>query len=182
MIVEVKIQCDCGTRYKFDVEPLNGRMPQKVGCPHCGVDGTPAANALLRAKLQPAAAGPDRKDRFGPGLAGAAAAAAVAMLAWSFLIKATGHPLGFAAWGVGLLVGMGARGLGRDGSRRLGVAAGACAFIAILVGQLLAARIDAGDRKAGFSGGGVGWLTLVWLLMAVLSAFKLASSRTRVSG
>ena len=46
MTIEVKIHCDCGTRYKFDVEPLHGRMPQKVGCPQCGGDGTMAANSI----------------------------------------------------------------------------------------------------------------------------------------
>ena len=107
MNVEVKIQCDCGTRYKFDVEPLHKRMPQKVSCPHCGVDGTPAANAILREKLTRGAVAGTR-DRFGLGLAGAVSAAVMAMLAWFFLIKVTGYPLGFAAWGVGLLVGLGA--------------------------------------------------------------------------
>ena len=178
MNVEVKIQCDCGTRYKFEVEPLHGRMPQKVSCPHCGVDGTPAANAVLREKLNRGAAAGTR-DRFGLGLAGAMSAAVIAMLAWFFLIKMTGYPLGFAAWGVGLLVGLGARGLGREGSRRLGLAAGACAFVAILGGQMLAARSHGGTLKAGISEGGLGWLTLLWLVMAVLSAFKLAANRPR---
>jgi hypothetical protein len=166
--IEVKIQCDCGARYKFDVTPLHGRMPQKVSCPGCGVDGTPAANAFLREKL---GANPSQRGRLGLGVVGAAAAGVVAMLAWFFLIQVTGYQIGFAAWGVGLLVGLGARALGREGSRRLGLAAGACAFVAILGGQWLAA--------AGRTGGGFGWLTLVWLLMAVLSAFKLGASRAQ---
>ncbi len=45
---EVKIQCDCGQRYKFDVEPVNGRMPYAVNCPVCKVDGTAKANEVLR--------------------------------------------------------------------------------------------------------------------------------------
>ena len=176
MSIEVKIQCDCGTRYKFDVEPLNGRMPQNVACPRCGADGTPAANALLREKLNRPVLRPER-DRFGMGLVGALSAAVVAMLAWFFLIQLTGYPLGFAAWGVGLLVGLGARALGRERSRRLGLAAGVCACVAILGGQILAAHSQA--AKTAHPGGGIGWLTLVWLMMAVLSAFKLASSRAR---
>ena len=44
---ELKVQCDCGQRYKFDVEPVNGRMPFKVTCPVCGMDGTEKANGLL---------------------------------------------------------------------------------------------------------------------------------------
>lgn len=166
MNIEVKIQCDCGARYKFDVAPLNGRMPQKVSCPGCGMDGTPAANAILRGKQGNS---PARPGRFGLGVAGAAIAGVVAMLAWLFLIQVTGYQIGFAAWGVGLLVGLGARVLGREGSRRLGWAAGACALVAILGGLWLV--------KSGQTGGQFGWLTLVWLVLAVASAFKLGASR-----
>ena len=54
---ELKVECDCGQRYKFDVEPVNGRMPFTVSCPTCGVDGTSKANALLQqsAGVAPAA-------------------------------------------------------------------------------------------------------------------------------
>jgi hypothetical protein len=47
-MIELKVQCDCGQKYKFDVEPLNGRMPFTVACPICGADGTAKANALLQ--------------------------------------------------------------------------------------------------------------------------------------
>jgi hypothetical protein len=47
-MMEVKVQCDCGQKYKFDVEPVNGRMPFTVACPICGADGTDKANAILR--------------------------------------------------------------------------------------------------------------------------------------
>jgi hypothetical protein len=43
----VKIECDCGQRYAFDVEPIHGRMPAPVACPGCGADGTAKANAVL---------------------------------------------------------------------------------------------------------------------------------------
>jgi uncharacterized protein YxjI len=46
-MIELKLQCGCGTRYKFDVEPLDGRMPSAVSCPSCGADGTAAANEIL---------------------------------------------------------------------------------------------------------------------------------------
>jgi len=46
-MMEVKVQCDCGQKYKFDVEPVNGRMPFAVTCPICGADGTAKANAIL---------------------------------------------------------------------------------------------------------------------------------------
>jgi hypothetical protein len=44
----IKIQCSCGTRYSFEVEPVNGWMPVRVKCPGCGADGTDAANDILR--------------------------------------------------------------------------------------------------------------------------------------
>ena len=47
-MMELKVQCDCGQKYKFDVEPVNGRMPFAVTCPICGADGTGKANAILR--------------------------------------------------------------------------------------------------------------------------------------
>ena len=49
-MTEVKIQCPCGTRYVFDVEPMDGQMPSAVQCPECAADGTAAANQILRAK------------------------------------------------------------------------------------------------------------------------------------
>ena len=48
--MELKVVCQCGQKYKFDVEPVNGRMPFTVNCPVCNLDGTAAANALLNEK------------------------------------------------------------------------------------------------------------------------------------
>ena len=47
-MIEIKVPCGCGTSYKFDVEPVNGRMPSTVDCPSCGADGTGTANEILR--------------------------------------------------------------------------------------------------------------------------------------
>jgi hypothetical protein len=47
-MMELKVWCDCGQKYKFDVEPVNGRMPFEVNCPICGVSGTAKANDLLQ--------------------------------------------------------------------------------------------------------------------------------------
>src|SRR6266568_4055951 len=47
IMIPIKIQCGCGQRYAFDVEPVQGRMPYAVACPACGVDGTAAANELI---------------------------------------------------------------------------------------------------------------------------------------
>jgi hypothetical protein len=54
--MEVKVQCPCGTRYAFDIEPVYGRMPMRVNCPGCGADGTDFANEVIRQKLAAAAA------------------------------------------------------------------------------------------------------------------------------
>jgi hypothetical protein len=54
--MEVKVQCPCGTRYAFDVEPVYDRMPGRVNCPGCGADGTDFANEVIRQKLAAAAA------------------------------------------------------------------------------------------------------------------------------
>ncbi len=46
-MIPVKIQCGCGQRYVFDIEPVRGRMPGAVACPVCGSDGTSAANEAI---------------------------------------------------------------------------------------------------------------------------------------
>src|SRR5262245_22367543 len=48
----IKIQCGCGQKYAFDVEPIHGRMPHPVACPTCGADGTAAANQMLAENAQ----------------------------------------------------------------------------------------------------------------------------------
>jgi hypothetical protein len=50
-MVPVKIECECGQNYAFDVEPVNGRMPGGVACPACGADGTAAANEFISQQL-----------------------------------------------------------------------------------------------------------------------------------
>lgn len=58
--MQLKILCGCGTKYKFDVEPVNGRMPFRVQCPSCGADGTMDADLTLAKEFpsgsQPSAA------------------------------------------------------------------------------------------------------------------------------
>jgi hypothetical protein len=46
-VMELKVVCHCGQKYKFDVEPVNRQMPFKVACPICGLDGTGLANNML---------------------------------------------------------------------------------------------------------------------------------------
>jgi hypothetical protein len=50
-MVPVKIECDCGQHYAFEVEPVNGRMPAPIACPGCGADGTVAANDVISRAL-----------------------------------------------------------------------------------------------------------------------------------
>lgn len=56
-MVPIKIECGCGQRYAFDVEPVNGRMPTRVACPSCGSDGTDTANDTI-ARLFPSDSSP----------------------------------------------------------------------------------------------------------------------------
>lgn len=58
---ELKVQCDCGQKFKFDVEPVNNQMPFRVNCPLCGKDGTDKANAILAQEAYPAAPAPSAK-------------------------------------------------------------------------------------------------------------------------
>jgi hypothetical protein len=51
-MIPIKIQCECGQRYAFDVEPVNGHMTSSVACPSCGADGTTAANAIIAERAQ----------------------------------------------------------------------------------------------------------------------------------
>jgi PQQ-like domain len=79
--MEVKVQCVCGTRFAFEVEPVNGRMPVRVKCPGCGADGTDLANEMIRQKLAAtvvAAPVPPGAVAPAPVLQPAAAAVAVA--------------------------------------------------------------------------------------------------------
>lgn len=52
-MVPIKIQCDCGQKCAFEVEPVHGRMPSPISCPTCGADGTGAANESIALQLPP---------------------------------------------------------------------------------------------------------------------------------
>ncbi len=166
--MEIKILCQCGAKYKFDVEPINGQLPAPVQCPVCHADGTSAANALIAEKLAalpravpvpvptpavvvassirlgaaapvespvpmpqaPPAISPPKKrqkEYTGPsnmrGIIGAAVAGLVGMILWAVLIIATNREIGWVAWGVGGLVGFGAKTFGKGESDQIGLAA-----------------------------------------------------------
>ncbi len=56
--MQIKILCPCGTKFAFEVEPTNGRMPVRVPCPECGNDATELANAAIAEQLTPAGGSP----------------------------------------------------------------------------------------------------------------------------
>ena len=91
---------------------------------------------------------PVEKSNFVLGTVGAIVAGFLGMLGWYFLIKVTGYSIGYAAWGVGLLAGGGARMLSGDGSQRLGIIAGVCALVAIIGGQFLYVKVEV-DKVIG---------------------------------
>ena len=46
--MKVKVQCPCGTRFEFEVQPVNDRMPVAINCPVCNADATELANEIIR--------------------------------------------------------------------------------------------------------------------------------------
>lgn len=81
-----------------------------------------------------------RDNSFLKGMVGALVAGIVGMIGWFLLIKATGVEIGYAAWGVGAITGLGARLVGGEGGAKLGLTAGLFALIAIVGGQVLATK------------------------------------------
>jgi hypothetical protein len=49
--IPVKINCACGQKYAFEVQPTDGRMPAPVACPACNRDGTEEANRIIMSLL-----------------------------------------------------------------------------------------------------------------------------------
>ncbi len=49
--MNVKIECSCGQRFGFDVEPENGHMPMSLACPSCNADLTAVADADIARQL-----------------------------------------------------------------------------------------------------------------------------------
>jgi hypothetical protein len=82
-MMEIKVQCDCGQKYKFDAEPVHGRMPFAVNCPICGLDGTEKANNVLRQVL----------DTPAPVLAGVASPAMIASVPVQRIASAAPAPI-----------------------------------------------------------------------------------------
>ena len=49
--MEIKILCNCGRKYQFEVEPVNGRVPAALSCPNCGASWTEFTNAHIAQTL-----------------------------------------------------------------------------------------------------------------------------------
>ena len=52
--IAIKIYCQCGQKYAFEVHPHAGRMPVPVACPVCQRDGTEEANRIIARVLNSA--------------------------------------------------------------------------------------------------------------------------------
>ena len=116
--MELKIVCQCGQKFKFDVEPVGGQMPFTVNCPVCTADGTATANVRLAeffAQQPPPpapGAGGLHIKRLGPDSAPAPEAPAVERAAPAAsrpfrpaLANAINHPAKKTSFGMGLLGG-----------------------------------------------------------------------------
>ena len=143
-------------------KPSPAPKPATTPIPHLGQSGggirpptlsrekasssAPVASSPPLAAMAAAAAAkppkPVEKSNFVLGTIGAIVAGFVGMLGWYFLIKLTGYTIGYAAWGVGLLAGAGARVLSGDGSQKVGIIAGVCALLAIVGGQFLFVKLE----------------------------------------
>jgi outer membrane protein assembly factor BamB len=49
--MNIKVLCPCGAKFRFDVEPVRGRMPAPVQCPTCGADATELANVAIAQQI-----------------------------------------------------------------------------------------------------------------------------------
>ncbi len=71
-------------------------------------------------------------------------AAAVAGAAWALLVNLTGYEIGYAAWGIGLLVGFAMAKVTRDRNGRLAVTGAGLAFAGLVIGKALIFLTSAG--------------------------------------
>ena len=153
--MEIPIKCPCGSTYTVDETPVNGHLCFPVSCPRCRRDGTELANDYIRQAASrqankgsagspsPAILG---SARLGLGVAGACVGGIAGMLAWYFITRWTGYEIGYVAWGVGVLAGVGARLAMPSGSFGLAGIAALAAATAIVGGQYLGLRHRLDER------------------------------------
>lgn len=88
----MKIQCQCGAKYAFDVTPEMAHDPVRFACPGCGVDLSGPINDLIRQELSGAAAVPPPAPAPQPVVAPATAPAAAAIAPPPPPVPATSAP------------------------------------------------------------------------------------------
>src|SRR3954464_5875834 len=54
--MNIKGLCPCGAQFRFEVEPVRGRMPAPVQCPTCGADATELADVAIAQQIAAAPA------------------------------------------------------------------------------------------------------------------------------
>src|SRR3954471_6010885 len=54
--MNIKVLCPCGAKFRFEVEPVRGRMPAPVQCPTCGADATELADVAIAQQIAAAPA------------------------------------------------------------------------------------------------------------------------------
>ncbi|MEU2561703.1 hypothetical protein ABZ626_20545 [Streptomyces longispororuber] len=118
--------------------------PQQPHPPQQPYAGFPQQNGYQAPHMVPAPPAPAR-DNVGLGLAVALVTALVAAGVYGAVIGATEHEIGWAAVGVGFLVGLAA---GKTGGRNpvLGVIAAALSLGAVYLGQLIGAAAVIADK------------------------------------
>jgi hypothetical protein len=78
-----------------------------------------------------------REPKLARGVAAAIVSGLVGMGGWYLIVDLTQHEIGYAAWGVGVLVGFLTRKLAGNGNVTLGIVAAGSALLAIIGGQYL---------------------------------------------
>lgn len=155
--MELKIVCQCGQKYKFAVEPVNGRMPVPVNCPACNAEGTTTANARLaellagspppapvrsfRAAIMVPVKRPSKKSGFAPGLLGGFIGAAGGAAVYFLIFKFTGLHIKLLAIAVGALAGWLAELFSKgEGGKELGGLTAVLVLAGIIGAQYFVAR------------------------------------------
>jgi len=107
----------------------------------------------------------EAKPNMGMAVIAALVSGFVAMMLWCGLIQLTGWEIGFAAWGVGVVIGFATLwGAGRTGFKP-GLVAVVVTVFAILGGHCLT--------------GGVSVFTGLWLILGVGSALRIAGGKEK---
>jgi len=50
-MIALKINCQCGLKFKIDCQPKKMKLPMELKCPGCQDDKTEFANAMLESRI-----------------------------------------------------------------------------------------------------------------------------------